>query len=66
MAFDKGDSVSPVHSRYGRVDPLQTPPRLGTLTGNPQGCYSRRINTQHRPVYEVFEKTKAVHVLRMS
>jgi len=48
-----------------KVDPLQTPPRLGTLTGNLQGCYSRRINIQHRLIYEVFEKTKTVHVLRM-
>jgi len=48
-----------------KVDPLRTPPRLGILTGNLQGCYSRRINIQHRLVYEVFEKTKIVHVLRM-
>ena len=48
-----------------KVDPYQTPPRLGILTGNLQGCYSRRINIQHRLVYEVFESSKTVHVLRM-
>ncbi len=48
-----------------KVDPYRTPPRLGILTGNLQGCYSRRINIQHRLVYEAFENTKTVHVLRM-
>lgn len=48
-----------------KVDPYRTPPRLGILTGNLQGCYSRRINIQHRLVYEVFENSKTVHVLRM-
>ena len=48
-----------------KKDPFQNPPRFGTLTGNLQGCYSRRINIQHRLVYEVFEDTKKIHVLRM-
>ena len=48
-----------------KVDPFKAPPRLGTLTGNLQGCCSRRINIQHRLVYEVFEQSKTVHVLRM-
>ena len=48
-----------------KEDPFQNPPRFGTLTGNLQGCYSRRINIQHRLVYEVFENTKQIHVLRM-
>ena len=48
-----------------KVDPFRTPPIFGSLTGNLQGCYSRRINIQHRLVYEVFEETKTVHVLRM-
>ena len=46
-------------------DPFQTPPRFGTLTGTLQGCYSRRINIQHRMVYEVFEDTKTIHILRL-
>jgi toxin YoeB len=48
-----------------KVDPYRTPPRLGILTGNLLGCYSRRINIQHRLVYEVLENAKTVHVLRM-
>jgi Txe/YoeB family toxin of toxin-antitoxin system len=46
-------------------DPFRSPPRFGVLTGNLDGCYSRRINIQHRLVYEVFEEVKTVHVLRM-
>ena len=48
-----------------REDPFQTPPRYESLVGDLQGCYSRRINIQHRMVYEVFEDQKVVHVLRM-
>ena len=47
------------------VDPFQTPPRYESLTGSLKGCFSRRINIQHRLVYEVFEEGKIVHVLRM-
>ena len=47
------------------TDPFQSPPRYEQLTGNLQGCYSRRINIQHRIVYEVIEKSKTVLVLRM-
>ena len=47
------------------ADPFQSPPRYEQLTGNLQGCYSRRINIQHRIVYEVIEKSKTVLVLRM-
>lgn len=46
-------------------DPLQNPPRYETLIGELKGCYSRRINIQHRIVYEVFEEEKVVRVLRM-
>lgn len=46
-------------------DPFLTPPRYESLRGKLSGCFSRRINLQHRLVYEVFEKTKTVHVLRM-
>ena len=48
-----------------KEDPFRSPPRFGILTGNLDGCYSRRINIQHRLVYEVFEERKTVHVLRM-
>jgi toxin YoeB len=46
-------------------DPFQTPPRYETLCGDLSGCYSRRINLQHRIGYEVFDAKRAVLVLRM-
>ena len=46
-------------------DPFQNPPPLEKLVGDLAGAYSRRINIQHRIVYEVFTKEKAVRVLRM-
>ena len=46
-------------------DPFATPPRFEKLVGDLAGCYSRRINIQHRLVYEVFAEDKVVHVLRM-
>jgi Txe/YoeB family toxin of toxin-antitoxin system len=48
-----------------RKDPHQNPPRYESLSGDLKGCISRRINIQHRMVYEVFEDKKVVHVLRM-
>jgi len=47
------------------VDPLQNPPPYEKLVGDLRGAYSRRINIQHRLVYEVFRKEKMVRVLRM-
>ena len=46
-------------------DPFQTPPPFEKLVGDLTGAYSRRINIQHRIVYEVFSKKKIVRVLRM-
>ena len=46
-------------------DPFQTPPRYEKLVGDLTGAYSRRINIQHRLVYEVFPEERAVRVLRM-
>jgi toxin YoeB len=46
-------------------DPFQNPPPFEKLVGDLAGAYSRRINIQHRLVYEVFVKEKAVRVLRM-
>ncbi|MCX7173501.1 MAG: Txe/YoeB family addiction module toxin [Proteobacteria bacterium] len=46
-------------------DPFQTPPPFEKLVGDLAGAYSRRINIQHRIVYEVFAKEKTVRVLRM-
>lgn len=46
-------------------DPFRNPPPFEKLVGDLVGAYSRRINIQHRIVYEVFTKEKAVRVLRM-
>lgn len=47
------------------VDPFQNPPPYEKLVGDLKGAYSRRINIQHRLVYEVFRKEKTVRILRM-
>ena len=46
-------------------DPFQNPPPFEKLVGDLAGAYSRRINIQHRIVYEVFVAEKTVRVLRM-
>lgn len=46
-------------------DPFQNPPPFEKLVGDLAGAYSRRINIQHRLVYEVFAEEKTVRVLRM-
>ena len=46
-------------------DPFQNPPPYEKLVGDLEGAYSRRINIQHRMVYEVFKKERIVRVLRL-
>lgn len=46
-------------------DPFRNPPPFEKLVGDLAGTYSRRINIQHRMVYEVFTKEKTVRILRM-
>ena len=46
-------------------DPFQNPPAYEKLVGDLDGTYSRRINIQHRLVFEVFKKERIVRVLRM-
>ena len=46
-------------------DPLKNPPPYEKLVGDLRGAYSRRINIQHRLVYEIFRKEKTVRILRM-
>ena len=48
-----------------RRNPFQQPPPFEKLRGDLKGAYSRRINIQHRLVYQVLEKEHAVKVLRM-
>ena len=47
------------------TDPFQNPPPYEKLVGDLKGTYSRRINIQHRLVYEIFRKEKIVRILRM-
>ena len=46
-------------------DPFQNPPPYEKLVGDLAGAYSRRINIQHRIVYEVFTEERTVRVLRL-
>ncbi len=46
-------------------DPLQSPPPFEKLVGDLAGAYSRRINIQHRLVYQVLDDDHVVKVLRM-
>ncbi len=47
------------------VNPFQTPPPYEKLVGDLSGAYSRRINIQHRLVYQLLEAERTVKVLRM-
>lgn len=47
------------------ANPFQTPPSYEKLVGDLSGAYSRRINIQHRLVYQVYKKEKTVKVIRM-
>ena len=46
-------------------DPFRTPPPFEKLVGDLAGAYSRRINIQHRLVYQALEDQRVVKVLRM-
>lgn len=48
-----------------RNDPFQKSPPFEKLVGDLSGAYSRRINIQHRIVYQVLEKEKVVKIIRM-
>ena len=48
-----------------RNNPYQTPPPYEKLIGDLKGAYSRRINIQHRLVYQILDYEKAVKVIRM-
>ena len=47
------------------IDPFQSPPKFEKLVGDLEGAYSRRINIQHRLVYQVLIDERVVEVLRM-
>ena len=48
-----------------RTNPFLAPPPYEKLIGDLQGAFSRRINIQHRLVYQVVEEARVVKVLRM-
>lgn len=48
-----------------REDPYQTPPPFEKLLGDLSGACSRRINIQHRLVYQILDKEKVVKIIRM-
>ena len=48
-----------------KENPFQNPPPYEKLVGDLSGAYSRRINIQHRLVYEVLPELQTVKVLRM-
>ncbi|MBQ9297838.1 MAG: Txe/YoeB family addiction module toxin [Clostridia bacterium] len=48
-----------------KENPFQNPPPYEKLIGDLTGAYSRRINFQHRLVYQVLEKEKTIKILRM-
>ena len=48
-----------------RENPYKTPPTFEKLLGDLSGAYSRRINIQHRLVYQILDNEKVVKVIRM-
>jgi len=48
-----------------KSNPFQTPPSYEKLSGDLNGAYSRRINIQHRLVYQIFEIEKTVKIIRL-
>ncbi len=46
-------------------DPLKTPPRFEKLVGDLEGAYSRRINVQHRLVYQILDGERTIKVIRL-
>jgi toxin YoeB len=51
--------------RIVQADPFQAPPPYEKLMGDLTGAYSRRINIQHRMVYQVFKKERVVKIIRL-
>jgi toxin YoeB len=46
-------------------NPFQKPPPFEKLVGDLKGAYSRRINIQHRLIYQVYEKERTVKIIRL-
>ncbi|MDI1232579.1 MAG: Txe/YoeB family addiction module toxin [Methylobacter sp.] len=48
-----------------KEDPYQNPPPYEKLVGDLSGAYSRRINIQHRLVYQIYEEEHVIKVIRL-
>jgi Txe/YoeB family toxin of toxin-antitoxin system len=48
-----------------KKDPFQSPPGFEKLVGDLDGAWSRRINIQHRLVYQIYPEKRAVKIIRM-
>ena len=48
-----------------KKNPFQVPPPFEKLVGDLEGAYSRRINIQHRIVYQIIKRYKTIKVIRM-
>ena len=48
-----------------RNNPYQTPPPFEKLVGDLSGAYSRRINIQHRIVYQILDEQETVKIIRL-
>lgn len=48
-----------------KENPYQNPPPYEKLVGDLSGAYSRRINIQHRIVYQIYEQQKIIKVIRL-
>jgi Txe/YoeB family toxin of toxin-antitoxin system len=58
---EKAESLMQILSE----NPFQSPPPFEKLTGDLSGAWSRRINIQHRLIYQILEKERTVKILRM-
>lgn len=48
-----------------KINPYKTPPPYEKLVGDLQGAYSRRINIQHRLIYQIYEKEKTIKIISL-
>lgn len=64
----KGSSLAPKARELLKVigeNPFADPPPFEALIGDLKGAYSRRLNLQHRLVYQVYEEQRVVKVIRL-
>jgi len=48
-----------------KIDPFKSPPPFEKLLGDLSGAFSRRINIQHRLIYQVYKNEEIVKIIRM-